>query len=293
MQLVLTRPSQFMSFAEICKQNETSLRVTAALLDELTEGLVIAQIFDLWEWDCAQFLAERFHIPMPTGVCQWAKVGQIHANESPSMVCNTTFNGIDRLWNMTFQEVFDCYEWQMRQPMNIDIEDDVLAEVVIYKDSQLAAKQKRKQVRINEFEIFLQKWLKPVFGRHLAIWNRQRGFAGGQAGSLQQYVAVTEVLVTAMNSFKDGKLGAHLPTAALLVELYALYESSRDRRPPPKLKNDWFDWNHAAVALPRCNFFFTESNLAHLLQQELRADLQYECKVASRMSEALEVLRKS
>lgn len=94
-----------------------------------------------------------------------------------------------------------------------------------------------------------------------------------------------------MGLFAQRTIGSLLPSTAILAELYALYESAPNRK--PLSTNEWADWNHAAAALPHCDFFLTERNLAHLIRQELRADVQYGCAVAGKLQEAIELLTHS
>jgi hypothetical protein len=289
--------SQFNSFAEIGEQEEASLRVTAALMDELTEGVVIAQSFDLWEWDCARFLEQRFDVHVSMPVSNWTKVGHIHRHGLPEDALvdatpaarETTLRCVtDVTWNTTFEDVFSAFGWQTKQLVRAGIDDEVIARVEALKKRQLADGKTREHVRQDAFADLLNDQLKPVFKKQLSVWNREHRFPTGLAGAVRQFAAV---LGDAMGLFARRTLGSLLPSTAILAELYALYESAPNRK--PLTTNDWADWNHAAAALPHCDFFLTERNLAHLIRQELRADDQYDCAVAGKLQEAIELLTHS
>jgi hypothetical protein len=68
--------SQIYSLLEVGKQEEQSLRTTAELLDELTEGVAIASTDDLLKWECAQFIGAILQRDVTQGLCPWTKVGR-------------------------------------------------------------------------------------------------------------------------------------------------------------------------------------------------------------------------
>ena len=94
----------------------------------------------------------------------------------------------------------------------------------------------------------------------------------------------------AVSSFANRSLGRLLPGLAIPTELYVLYETNTQSI-SPLTTNDWFDWSHAAIALPYCNVFLTERGLAHRLRHEIKADVQYDCKVVGTLEEALAYLQ--
>jgi hypothetical protein len=91
-----------------------------------------------------------------------------------------------------------------------------------------------------------------------------------------------ELMAKAINEFHRNALGFYLPEAAILAELFTLWERGQKRF----TVNDYNDWQHAVVALPLCNIFMTESHLASQLRQ-LGADNRYGCQVFSSADEAV------
>lgn len=285
----------FHSFLEIGKQEEASLRVTARLLDELTEGVAIASPTDLLAWECAEFIGVKLCIPLPPDLCVWTKVGQIHKHELPGQMPGPATKTdrdailksvIDTLWNASFEYVFEQFEWKTKSRLNASLEPEVLAQVEARKQKQAVIGLSREQTRLNEFSQAVDGELRPVFTRQLRNWHIQHEFPEGVA-TLLRHLQV--VLDAAMNDFKTRTLGRLLPSVSIRTELYTLYERDHDKK-EPFTNNDWFDWNHAAAALPYCDMFFTEVHLAHLLRTELKADQQFGCEVIGTMEEALRKL---
>jgi hypothetical protein len=284
--------SQLQSFLEIGKQEEISLRATAGLLDELTEGLAISSPSDLRVCECAEFIHAKLGLQVRHDSCVWTKVGQIHKNELPTELPDSTTEAsrnvilkalIDTLWNATFEDVLGQFKWQTKARLNADIEPEVLAKVEERKREQEAKGLSREKVRLSEFSQSISEQLGPVVVNLLRNWHIERGFPD-ELPAVSRHLQT--VLNVAVNEFKTRSLGRQLPSVAIPVELYALYETAYQTN-RPLTTNDWVDWNHGAAALPYCDMFFTERHLAHQLRQELRAEEQYDCEVIGSLDEAL------
>ncbi len=288
--------SSFNSFLELGKQKEASLRVTARLLDELTEGIAIAPMSDLREWDCGQYISAKLGIQMQEGLFNWTKVGLIHQHALPENLPGpVTRTGrdvilkatIDAFWNASFEDVFDQFSWATKHKLNGVIDPVVIALVEERRLKQLADGQSRERVRLSEFSQFINKSLRPIFIDQLQTWNIKHRFPYGLDGFKRQ---LQTVMGAAVNDFKERKLGTLLPSVAIPVELYTLYETGNPKK--RLTTNDWVDWEHAAAALPHCDVFLTEHHLAHQLHQELKADMQYDCVVIGSIEDALKELRR-
>lgn len=283
--------SQIYSLLEVGKQEEQSLRVTAELLDELTEGVAIASTDDLLRWECAQFVTATVKRDVTQGLCPWTKVGQIHKNELPALPGPTTVAGgeavlkaaLDSLWNLSFEYAFERLGWDTKNKLGFQLDDEVLANVEKRKAEQLTKGYTLDQVRANEFEQQVHAQLMPVATELLRTWHTARNFPEGLSALLRDQRAVEH---TAVEQFKARSLGKLLPGLSIMTELYALYETDRNTKRPIS-SSDWFDSSHAAAALPYCDVFLTERNLAHKLKQMLKADVQYGCQVISSLEEAL------
>ena len=287
--------SQLHSLMELAKQDEASLRVTASLLDELTEGVAISSPDDIVAWECAEFIRSKLGIDLRDGLCVWTKVGQIHRNSLPfELVPPATDAGkqvvlkasVDFMWNATFVDLLDRFNWNTRGKLNGDIDPKVLEEVEKLKLLKMAKGLTRDQVRMNEFSEAVQLHLRPVITAQLREWHIKHRFPNGVGALATQLEAITKEAVSA---FREGALERQLASIAIPVDLYTLYETTYQRTRALKT-NDWMDWRHAAVALPYCDVFFTERHLAHQLRNELGADKKYGCEVFGNLQDALDRL---
>ena len=224
------------------------------------------------------------------GLCPWTKVGQTHKNKLPALPGSATARGgeailkssIDVLWNLSFKDAFERLDWDMKNGPGFQLDDETLARVEKRKAEQLAKGYTRDQVRVNEFAQQVSDQVMPVATELLRAWHIARSFPEG-LGALPRDLRTVER--GAVQQFKERSLGPLLPGVAIITELYALYETVQDAKKPLN-SNDWFDSSHAA-ALPYCDVFLTERNLAHKLRQSLNADMQYGCQVVGSLEEAL------
>lgn len=282
--------SQIYSLLEVGKQEGKSLRTTAELLDELTEGVAIASTDDLRRWECAQFVGATVQRNVTQGLCTWTKVGQIHRSDMPTLPGPATAaareailkSSIDSLWNLSFEDAFERLDWDTKNRLGFQLDDETLAHVEKRKAEQLAKGYTRDQVRVNEFAQQIRDQVMPVATELLRAWHIARGFPEGMAALLRDLHTVER---SAVQQFKERSLGHLLPGLSIMTELYTLYETDRDAKKPLS-SNDWFDLSHAAAALPYCDVFLTERNLAHKLRQLLKADVQYGCQVIGSLEDA-------
>lgn len=286
--------SHLHSLLEIGKQKEASLRVTASLLDELTEGVVVASPADLRAWECAEFIGAKLGLRLLDDQCAWTKVGQIHHHQLPSQMPGPATKAdrdvilkslIDALWNASFEHIFGQFEWETKARLDASIEPKVLAQIEARKQKQAAIGLSREQIRLHEFSQVVHRELRPVFMDQMFTWHIQHGFPEGFAAISRHLQAVLDA---AVNEFKAGTLGRLLPSMSIPVELYTLYEMD-NRKKEPITNNDCVDWSHAAAALPYCDMFLTERYLAHQLRH-VRADQQFGCEVIGTIEEALSKL---
>ncbi len=288
--------SQIYSLLEVGKQSETSLRASADLLDELTEGVAIASTHDLMQWECAEFIKATLNRNVGKDLCPWTKAGLIHKNELPTEMPGPTSPAqkeivlkavIDPLWSGSFEYIFSRFNWDTKSKLNADLDTETFALIAKRKTEQLAKDLTRDQVRVGEFSGLVSGQIKDIFIDLLRRWHVDHAFPEGVATLLSD-VEMAEHL--AISKFADGSLGSLLPYWAITTELYVLYE--RNKHSSKRLTtNDWFDWCHAAVALPYCDVFLTESGLAHRLRHDLKADKRYGCMVIGTIEDAVAQLQ--
>lgn len=286
--------SQIFSLLEVGKQEAASLRASADLLDELTEGVAISSSEDLLQWECAEFIKATIQRDVGQGLCPWTKVGQIHKNELPTEMLGpipisqreiVLKAAIDFFWNASFTYVLECFEWDTKARLSFELDAETFDLVAKRKAEQLAKGLTRAQVRLSEFSELVSGSAKPVFIDLLHRWHLARGFPEGMGALLSDVEAAVR---TAIQGFADRSLGAKLPGLAITTELYSIYETDT-LGSKPMSTNDWFDSCHAAAALPYCDVFLTERGLAHRLRQMLKADVQYGCEVVGTLEGALQL----
>jgi hypothetical protein len=79
--------------------------------------------------------------------------------------------------------------------------------------------------------------------------------------------------------FKLGKISTQFPTAKITAALAGSMRWNKDRKYTDG--NDTLDIMHAAIALPYCDYFFTERELHTIIGQE-KLDTLFQCQVESK-----------
>lgn len=283
------------SVSEIAKQGGESLKASARLFDELTEGLVAASPQELRFFELLQFMAARSGQPSPSGTACWTKIGQVAKSGIPNYLppsCSEADRrvvekcALDAIWNMTLEDVFALFGWQVRETLSTDVDSDVIGQVEALKSTHKAAQRSRQMARIEEFSSLMHSSLLSEFVEQFIVLGRSVGKPVERDAALRRLQRVIDL---AIKDFKDETLDLLLPNAAITTELFVLHErSSTTRR---LTTNDWQDWQHAAVALPYCDYFLTERHLANQLTNVLHADRQYSCRVVSDIRQAIEEMR--
>ena len=205
--------SQIYPFLEVGKQEEPSLRVSADLLDELTEGVVIASPDDLLNWECAEFIKATLQRDVGDGLCPWTKAGHLHKRALPTEMPGPVSAldtevilkaYIDAAWNSTFRYVFEQFNWDTKNRMSFNLDSDTFARVAKRKAEQQAKGLTLAQVRLETFSDLVHTQAAPVFGRLLGKWHLDRKFPEGIAICLKDVQAVQSA---AIRGFADRTLG--------------------------------------------------------------------------------------
>lgn len=281
------------TISELSKQEGESLKATARLYDELTEGLVIAAPPELRFFELLQFMTSKSGQPAPSTAPCWTKVGQAMKSGLPNFMpepCSESDRrvvrkcALDALWNMRLEDMFEQFGWEPTDKLDTAPDAGAIQQVEELKLSRKTKRRSRKKARVEEFSTLLHSTHLDEFIEHLLLLARGRPLDRHAATQ-----SVTQAISFAIDDFRCDRLGALLPNAVISTELYVLHESaSMERKLTAK---DWQDWQHAAVALPYCDYFFTERHLANQLTSVLRLDTRYRCRVGSSVSYALEELR--
>jgi len=280
------------SFLELVKQSPQSLRVSARLFDQLSEGIVIAPPDDRRYWESGDFVFDQLGLPMPTGLGYWSKIGQVLKSQFPDSFWEIP-DGVrqavgkavlDVLWNARLEDILAQFDWNPRMKLDFEIDRETITRVEARKAQQLADGKTRQTVRNEAFSEHIATYYAPLFRRHIDRCNAVEGY-GWDARSIND--KCNALIEEAIARFRADRLGIFLPMAALQSDLYSLYEIDAGYR---LTSNDWADWQHAAAALPHCDVFFTEAHLAHQLKNVLHADMRFNCTIASNYADANEAL---
>jgi hypothetical protein len=280
------------SFLELVKQSPQSLRVSARLFDQLSEGIVIAPPDDRRYWEAGDFVFDQLGLRVPVGLGYWSKIGLVLKSQFPALFWRIPDGTrrvvgkavLDVLWNACLEDILEQFDWNPRMKLDFEIDRETIAQVEARKAQQLADGKTRQMVRNEAFSDHVTLYYVTLFRRHLHKCNIVESY-GWDARSINN---ICDALIEeAITRFRNDRLGVFLPMAALHSDLYSLYEVDAGHR---LTSNDWVDWQHAAAALPHCDVFFTEAHLAHQLKNVLHADARYNCSIASNIADANEVL---
>lgn len=281
----------FSVFGELAQQEGESLKVTARLVDELSEGVAIVPRHELRYWQAGEYVAAKLDLSHDASLGIWTKVGQIFHSDVPLNVPAMSLDGrravlkgaLDSFWNVTMEDLCAQFNWNTRNKLNVTIDAQTIAAVEARKAQQRAAGWSRQRTRHDEFKTHLRNDFEALFLEQVQKANHQIGGLWRD----EKVTRITRVLMaTACREFRSDHLGTLLPSAAILCELYSLYEFDSNQR---LRATDWNDWAHASAALPYCQYFFTERHLAHQLTHVLGADRRYGCEVAGSLQQALEM----
>lgn len=272
------------SFLEIGRQDETSLRVTAEIVQELTEGVALAPPDELRAWECAAFTQEVVGCGARPPYEKWTKLGLIHktnlpseflpADAIPSVVATTLKCATDIMWNSSIQQICDTFDWQTKAKLSFDIDPNVIAQLEKIREENRTAGRNLKSERTEAFRAHVEEYLRPLFAHALK-----------SAGKYNP-TALTAVVTSAEERFARGLLGRSLGLSRLFVDLYCMAVTGNR----PITSNDYVDWAHAGAALPNCDLLITERHLAHQLTKLMRADSAFGCAIVAGPKAALQLL---
>ena len=281
--------SHAQSFLELTQQAGDSLRITGSLVDELSEGVTILADSELRFCESQEYVAAKLGVPYNRHGGVWTKIGQVFhstlpqelfARTRPELARAGLKSMLDFLWNCQLVDLLEQFGWDTRRIFREAHIDAATIEAVTQRRATNLRDGKTRQqlLRENFDQAFIANY-RTEFIENVKLLC-------GNTGAPAERIA-GRLLSTAIDDFRRGRMGAFLPGHALPTELYVLWEQDRRRE---LTTNDWADWRHAAVALPYCDYFFTEGHLAHQLCQVLRADVRYSCTVANSVGSAIDAL---
>lgn len=195
---------------------------------------------------------------------------------------------VDHAWNLGFEEVCrglsDC---ATQPPVSRGYFDRTASRVNGFNAENSETMRSRKHAIECEFAGVLDYAL-PDLAEICKGFSSEAGFASESIPEEEHREFAKQIAVIILEGFRKNKLGTSFPTLQIDASIYGAARWDKKRR---ILGNDILDFSHASMALPYCDYFFTETSLAHLIRNALSLDSKFDCKVSSTASNALKLLQ--
>ena len=287
---------QAATFLEIAKQSKDSLEVVTGLVNELTGSIVIVTEDKLRSIEAANYMRSKAGLPPISDHHIWSKVGlvlltnvvghlkDILPNELSEFSTNVVLKStIDSLWQANLTDIMEAFGWDTANKLSASIDPATISAIEDRKRKRNKEQNSLQEIKRTEFNSIIPTTYKSIFFR--AVF--QAAIATQRQIVIVDLLNETEQLIqSAIDEALKGQLGQQLPNTYIQTNLYCLYEHDARKK---LTSNDWFDMCHASVALPYCDFFFTEKHLSHLICNVLKFDDEYGCTVISSIDEAEEI----
>ena len=265
-------------FIEMLKQQDLrTRRKTAELIDELSSGITLASEPTRIGTEIAHFFysQDKRSSVYPLKWLIWSKLSHVFGDMYPR---NT---GLSPDRELIMQKVMFDQIWECSLTEVVNMIGDKKVPVFDLKDLALEANEAIAKVS-DKFQSYKQ-----VFEQELA-------------GSLNSYFPVAQKILE--DIFERGghimpvqtSRKAGIANLSPTLHIHALCNASVRWDKKRKLKgNDFYDFHHAAAAIPYCDVFLTENPLRALLEQNhLKINQDFGCRIISSVSEAVNFLEK-
>ena len=265
-------------FNEMFKQQDLrTRRKTAELIDELSLGVTLASEPIRIGTEIAHFFysQDKRNSVYPLKWLIWSKLSHIFGDMYP------TNTGLSPDRELIMQKVMFDQIWEQSLTEIADMIANKKAPVPDFKELALEANDAIAKVS-DKFKTYKQ-----VFEQELA-------------GSLRSYFPVAQKILEEI--FERGgyvlpvqpSRKAGIANLSPTLHIHALCHASVRWDKKRKFKgNDIYDFYHAAAAIPYCDVFLTERPLQAMLEaNHLKINQDFDCKIISSVSEAVEFLEK-
>lgn len=287
--------SQFAAFQELFRRDVPGQKKIAALLDELTGGVVIAPSHELRAWESFTYVLTRMGGPSLAYGVEFTKVGFMAGvnlapdalKHLPELRRNASAKAVfDVVWNASTYDVLEQRGWDAVVVAPRDLWNRIHDNMVQLREARAKARMDINRARRAEFEGVMQAVYAPYFSIHCRSVCESVGI---EIKDQDISYHASRLVDSATEDFMKNSLGTLLPTAVIGVELYAAYERDGGR---PYVENDLFDWEHASCAVPYCDYFLTEGHLANSLSTKIKVENVYGCTVIAKMAQAADHFEK-
>jgi len=192
---------------------------------------------------------------------------------------------IDEVWGFNYQQVLDFLNTE-----NIPIPDEqsLIAAFNYEKESNPVENISFKNLRYHEFETIINfykenfesllKYQKAVFKSDHILLNDSTKLSNSN-----------EMVDFILEKERNNRPNIELPFFKIRAGILSTIRLDNKRK---FKKTDFKDFDHASVALPYFDYFFTDKSLRHLLcSKPLCYDKKYDCVVHSSYDNVLDTLR--
>ena len=285
------------NYYEILQQSDqVTLRASAALIDELSNGISLLSYLEREQFEILQFILS--HTKESNSLYQpdsfvWSKVafivGTLHPTKMPvspeeELVIQKSL--FDHMWSISLSEMIEVIG--MDNIKKMPKFNDLSKELNVGKIQHSKENSSFKQLFLSEIAGVLDLY-RPLFADAVSyLFEKETG----AKPSAEEVMAANpgSIANAVYHMFNKNKLGNYLPTLIIGAGLHASVRHDLKRN---FKTNDMSDFRHAQAALPYFHYFFTEHNLRDLISRKnIGFDQKYNCEVISEPRLAAECVSK-
>jgi len=273
---------------ELFKRKDLSKRLLLArTMDCLSGGTMIQYCFERAELEVFEFIRENEKAApcSPPAHLVWRKpcsfLGDIFPIPGPEIsrqdAAAQSKAFLDYFWELSFERMVGTLRNSLSLPNWKGTADSV-------NDANT-----ERQAEIGNFDdLFLREVAGVLDIISLDIAHRRvRDDVAGTTTVSDALEAFQPAKARVLAAYRRRATGTALPYVDIHAGVHSAIRRDKQRRLKP---NDFHDFGHAAAALPYCSDFLTDGPLKALLcSRPLNFDQRYSCRVASSLSEALDL----
>lgn len=288
------------TFTEILKQTDKStLSASAQLIDDLSLGVSLISFDTRSEQELAHYLHEQLSLGdlYDLDALVWTKIsyvlGRIHPTETAfdpadELAIQKAF--FDHLWDCSAHEMMMMMLWGHEHP-EPDAFEKLALRLNTEKEPHAASLKSFKQSYEAEIGGAVDVLCDRAAEMMLRIVHRIKhpSIDAPYSGiiPLQAFKSLMKLLI--FESLRKIQAKHTLRSAHISACLHANIRWDKGRK---FRENDFIDFGHAAAAIAYCDYFLTEGPLRHLVTTKNTAlDKVYNCRVVSKISDAIEILQ--
>ncbi len=284
------------TFAEMLKQSDERTRIaTAKIIDELSLGVSLVPFEQRVAMELRTFIygqCRDLGAPEPLRL-PWTKLsyvlGVMHPHETAfdagtELAIQKAF--FDHMWSLSLSQMVDTLGGKMMPPDRHPRLAELLNAGNAKHAGELRSFQQTYAIEAQgAAEVYASMAVEITRDLQMLVTGTSPSTAG-DAAEAEAVRIWTKLLSTALG---HGKHKFVLPSLQINTCLHA---SVRWNKAQQFRANDFEDFRHACSALAYCDLFLTERRLmAMVTAKHLALDLQYDCKVAAAIPDALALLR--